>query len=148
MDPLYGQRSSYPKQNDIDSNWIVVDAKDQILGRLATKVAHHLMGKHLPNFQPGVMVGDQVIILNSTSIKVTGNKMEDKEYRWHTGYFGGLKTRTMQEQYDKEPNRIILNAVKGMLPKNSYGRKLLTRVRVFADDQHGMEAQKPKVVTF
>jgi len=147
MDPLYGQKSTYPKKNDLNENWVVVNAENQILGRLASKVAQQLMGKDKPNFQPGTLVGDKVIITNAGKIRVTGNKMDQKKYHWHTGYFGGIKARTMREQMELDPAKIITHAIKGMLPKNKIGSKLLTRIRVFNGEDHGMEAQKPVAVT-
>jgi len=145
MDPLYGQRSSHVTQKETSGKWIIIDAKGKVLGRLATKVAMILQGKDQPEYTPGAYVGSRVLIINAAEVKTTGSKMEDKEYRWHTGFFGGLKSRTMKEQSQKAPEKVLLTAIKGMLPKTRYGRALLTRVRVVMDANHGMEAQKPVV---
>lgn len=144
MDPLYGQRTTYPKQNNND--WILVDAKDQTLGRLASKLAERLMGKHKADFQPSVLVGDSIVVINASQIRVSGKKYDDKVYFRHSGYMGGLKKRTMAEQMEIDPGKVIVKAVKGMLPKNRLASKMLTRLRVFPSENHNLEAQNPKKV--
>jgi large subunit ribosomal protein L13 len=146
MDPLYGQRTTHTKKENVEGKWVIVDAKDQVMGRLASKVASMLLGKDKVQFQPGVMVGNRVIIINAGEMIVSGNKMDQKLYHWHSGFFGGLKTRTMRQHKELVPDRIMYEAIKGMLPKNTYGRKLLTRVRIYQGSQHGMEAQRPEAV--
>jgi len=146
MDPLYGQRTTYTKKADTEGKWVIVDAKEKVMGRLASRVAALLQGKDKVKFQPGVLIGDSVIIINASEMKVTGQKMDQKLYHWHSGFFGGLKTRTMRKQNELVPDKIIYEAIKGMLPKNTYGRKLLTRVRIFQGSQHGMEAQRPELL--
>jgi len=146
MDPLYGQRTTYTNPKKVENKWILVDARNQTLGRLASKIAIRLMGKHRADYQPGVVNGDQVIVINSNEINVSGNKVDQKLYRWHTGMIGGLKTRNLKTQLEKVPNKVIFDAVKGMVPKNSYGRKVMTRLKIFTDENHGMDAQKPEKV--
>ncbi|MDH4263630.1 MAG: 50S ribosomal protein L13 [Spirochaetia bacterium] len=146
MDPLYGQRTTYTKSESTEGKWVIVDAKGQVMGRLASKVASMLLGKDKVQFQPGVLVGNRVIIINAGEMVFSGNKMDQKLYHWHSGWFGGLKTRTMKQQKEIVPDKIMYEAIKGMLPKNTHGRKLLTRVRIFQGSQHGMEAQRPEVV--
>jgi len=144
MDPLYGQRTTYPKKETLNSDWVVIDAADQILGRLASQIATVLQGKNKPNFQPGVPVGDRVVVINAAKVKISGSKVDQKVYHHHTGYMGGLKTISMRDKMENKPEDVITSAVKGMLPKNNFARKLMTRIRVFADEKHGMEAQNPK----
>jgi large subunit ribosomal protein L13 len=146
MDPLYGQRTTHTKTDKSSGKWVIVDAKDQVMGRLASRVAYILLGKHKPTYQPGALAGDRVIIINAGSVKVSGAKVEQKLYHWHSGFFGGLKTRNMKKQLELVPDKVMLEAVKGMLPKNRYGRQLFGRLRVFQGETHGMEAQKPEVV--
>ena len=143
MDVLIGQRTTYTKKESVRSNWILVDANEQILGRMASQVVNRLLGKHRIDYQPGVLTGDNVVIINASKVKVTGNKMEQKEYIWHTGFFGGLKRRLMKKQAETFPEKIILLAIKGMLPKNKFGRKVLTRVKVFPGAEHNLAAQQP-----
>lgn len=123
--------------------WVVVDAADQTLGRLATEVARVLRGKHKPTFTPYLDTGDSVIVINASKVKLTGNKWNDKIYNHHTGYMGGIKAATASELLAKTPERLISIAVKGMLPKNKLGRKIFTNLRIYADAQHGQESQKP-----
>jgi len=146
MDPLYGQRTTYTKAANTEGKWVVVDAKNQVLGRLASKVASMLQGKDKVQFQPGVMVGNRIIIINAGELTVSGDKMDQKLYHWHSGFFGGLKTRTMRKHKERVPDKIMLEAIKGMLPKNRYGKKLLTRVRIYQGSEHGMEAQRPETI--
>jgi len=147
MDPLYGQRTTHTKKENIDEKWIVVDADGLILGRLATAIAHRVMGKHLPAYQPGVALGDKVIIINAEKIKVSGNKVVDKMYYWHTGFLGGIKKRNMERQMTLRPEKVIMDAIVGMIPKTRHGRKLATRIRIFKGSEHHMEAQRPEPVS-
>ncbi|MBN1203226.1 MAG: 50S ribosomal protein L13 [Anaerolineae bacterium] len=135
-----------PKPEDIQREWFVVDAKDQTLGRLATQIAQILRGKHKPIFSPHMDVGDFVIVLNCDKIHVTGNKLDDKMYYRHSGYPGGLRSLTLRQQLDKFPDRVIQAAVRGMLPKNKLGRKMIKRLKIYAGDTHPHQAQKPKVL--
>lgn len=134
-----------PKPEDIQREWFVIDAKDQTLGRLATQVAVLLRGKHKPIFSPHMDVGDYVIVINADKIRVTGRKLDQKIYYRHSGYPGGLRQRTLREQLQRFPERVIEAAVRGMLPKNKLGRKMFKKLKVYAGEQHPHEAQKPKV---
>jgi large subunit ribosomal protein L13 len=129
---------------DRERNWYVVDASGQTLGRLATQVANALRGKRKPTYTPHVDVGDFVIVVNAERIQVTGNKRNDKRYYRHSGYPGGLKSRTLQEMLDRRPEEVIRRAVKGMLPRNRIGRKQLTKLKVYAGPDHPHAAQQPQ----
>jgi large subunit ribosomal protein L13 len=129
-----------------NKEWVVVDAEGQTLGRLASKIAKLLRGKHKPNFTPHVDCGDNVIVLNAGKIQLTGNKWEDKEYIWHTGYPGGQKRQTALELFKKKPLNIVERAVKGMLPKNKLGRTLYSNLYLYEGNEHKQEAQKPKLL--
>jgi len=138
------EKTYHPKAGEITHDWFVVDANGQNLGRLAAKIAHVLLGKHKPNFTPGVDMGDFVVVVNCERIVVTGNKLEDKMYYRHTGYPGGLKETNLRNLLEKNPDRVILQAVKGMLPKNIHGRNLLKKLKVYAGPDHPHQAQNPK----
>ncbi len=130
----------------VDKQWLLVDAEGQHLGRLASKVAKLLRGKHKTNFTPHVDCGDNVVVINADKIVLTGNKWTDKEYIRYTGYPGGQRTRTAQEVFDKNPETLIEKAVKGMLPKNKLGAEMFRNLRVYVGTQHDQEAQKPKAI--
>ncbi|MFA6000886.1 MAG: 50S ribosomal protein L13 [Thermoleophilia bacterium] len=132
------------KPSTIERNWLVVDAKDQRLGRLATRIADSLRGKTKPEYTPNIDTGDFVVVVNASRIAVTGRKMENKIYYRHTGYPGGLKQRTLAEMMTKRPEQVIRLAVKGMLPKNRLGRAQLKKLKIYAGPEHPHEAQKPK----
>ena len=134
----------FPKQGEITRKWFVVDASGQTLGRLATQIANALRGKRKPTYTPHIDVGDFVIVVNAEQIQVTGNKRQDKRYYRHSGYPGGLKSRTLQEMLDRRPEEVIRRAVKGMLPRNRLGRKQLTKLKVYAGPDHPHAAQQPK----
>jgi len=134
------------KRDEIAKDWLVVDAKDVALGRLATQVATFLRGKHKPTFTPSLDMGDNVIVLNAAKVKLTGQKREQKVYLSHTGYMGGQRVTTMARLMDKHPEEVVLRAVKGMLPKTRLGRKQLTNLRVYADAEHPHGPQQPKTV--
>ena len=138
------QKTYVPKANDLNSEWILVDANDQNLGRLASQIARILLGKHKPSFTPGVLVGDYVIVINADKIRVTGKKMDDKVYYHHSGYPGGIKAITLSQQLSKYPDRVIRSAVWGMLPHNKLGRSIIKRLKVYAGTQHSHEAQNPR----
>mgnify|MGYP000996800749 FL=1 len=127
----------------VDKQWVLVDAEGQILGRLASKVATILRGKNKPSFTPHVDCGDNVVIINASKVALTGSKATDKKYLRHTGYPGGQRETTTKELFESHPERIIENAVKGMLPKNKLGAELFRNLRVYAGDSHDQEAQKP-----
>lgn len=129
-----------------NKEWVVVDASGAVLGRLASKVAKLARGKYKPNYTPHVDCGDNVIIINADKIVLTGNKWEGRKFYTHSGYPGGQKEHTPASVFAKSPERLILKAVKGMLPKNRLGSKLLTNVRVYTGSEHPHEAQNPKVI--
>ena len=126
--------------------WVVVDATDQILGRLSSKIALVLRGKHKPGYTPHVDCGDNVIVINAEKVRLTGNKMKGKVYIRHTGYPGGQRFQTAEELMTKHPVRMVEKAVKGMLPKNSLGAKLFTNLHVYVGAEHDNAAQQPKVI--
>ena len=134
------------KRSDNKENWCIIDAKDQILGRLASRVAYRIRGKHNPLFTPHVDMGDWVIVINADKVRLTGNKMDQKRYYRHSGYIGSIKSDTAKELFEKKPNEVVKKAIKGMLPKNRLGRKLGKKVFVYAGDQHPHAAQKPEPV--
>ena len=125
-------------------DWFVVDASGKTLGRLATQLAFRLRGKHKPEYTPHVDTGDHIIVVNADKIHVTGNKLEDKTYYWHTGAIGGIKSRTLDKMLVMHPERVIEMAVKGMLPKNPLGRAMFKKLHVFAGVKHPHTAQQPK----
>ena len=128
----------------IRHDWVVVDATDQVLGRLATRVAQVLSGKHRPSYVPYLDTGDFVVVTNAEKIKMTGTKLDVKVYRRHTGYPGGLKTVAMREMQAKYPERVIEAAVRGMLPKTKLGRKQIKKLKVYRGAKHPHEAQQPR----
>ncbi len=134
------------KPAEIERKWYVVDAEGQTLGRLASKVAVILRGKHKPIYSPSVDCGDYVIVLNADKIAVTGQRMEQKTYYRHSGYPGGIKSITLRDQLERYPTRPVELAVKGMLPKNKLGRKMLKKLKVYAGSEHPHEAQQPVVL--
>jgi large subunit ribosomal protein L13 len=140
---MYTQKSYVLKPSESDKKWYVVDAKDQVVGRVATQIADLLRGKKNPKFTYNADSGDFVIVINADKVKFTGNKWDDKDYFWHTNFTGGIKKRTAREQLEKHPELIIMDAVKGMLPKNTIGRKQLTKLKVFAGETHTHAAQNP-----
>ena len=127
-----------------DRNWFVVDATGKTLGRLATQLADTLRGKRKPEYTPHCDVGDFVIVVNAEKITVTGNKLADKRYYRHSGYPGGLRSRTLQEMLDRRPEEVIRKAVRGMMPRNRLARKQLTKLKVYAGPDHPHAAQKPE----
>ena len=137
-------RTYVPKEGEITREWVVMDAADQVLGRLATKVARILRGKHKPDFTPYLDTGDFVVIVNAERVRLTGAKLDDKVYYRHSGRPGSLKSETARERLDKHPERVIQAAVWGMLPKNRLGRKLLRKLKVYAGPEHPHHAQGPK----
>ena len=144
MNTLSYKTRSINKSN-ANKKWFLIDAKDQILGRLSSKVAKIIRGKHKPNFTPHADCGDYVVIINAEHIRLTGNKMQTKEYMRYTGYPSGQRIRSIEYQLENHPTRLIESAVKGMLPKNKLGRKIYKNMYVFAGDIHNKEAQKPEL---
>jgi large subunit ribosomal protein L13 len=132
------------KPNEVEREWFVVDAEGQTLGRLATRIAAILRGKHKPIFTPHVDCGDYVVVVNADKINVTGQKLDKKIYYRHTGYPGGLRQVTLRQRLETHPERVVESAVRGMLPKNRLGRKMYKKLKVYAGPDHPHEAQQPK----
>jgi large subunit ribosomal protein L13 len=132
------------KPLEVTRNWHVVDAEGLVLGRLATRVADVLRGKHKPRYTPHVDTGDFVIVVNAEKVKLTGRKLMQKKYWRYTGYPGSIRSRTAKEMLEKKPEEVILHAVRGMLPKNRLNRKILTKLKVYAGPDHPHQAQEPK----
>jgi large subunit ribosomal protein L13 len=133
-----------PKISEIKRKWYLVDAENQILGRVSSQIAFLLRGKHKPEFTPHLDLGDHVIVINADKIKVTGRKLNQKQYTRYTGYPGGLRVNVMEKLLQKRPERVILNAVRGMLPKNRLGRKMIKKLRVYAGPDHPHQSQQPE----
>jgi large subunit ribosomal protein L13 len=140
-------KTPVPNQEIIEKKWYVVDAENQRLGRLATQIAMILRGKNKPYFTPHIDTGDFVVVVNAEKVVVTGKKSEQKLYRRHSGRPGGMKVETFNQLQDRIPERIIEKAVKGMLPKNSLGRRLFTKLKVYKGPSHPHEAQQPETLT-
>ena len=132
------------KPGEITREWYLVDAEGKTLGRLATQIADALRGKRKPQFTPHVDTGDFVIVVNAEKIQVTGNKLDQKRYYRHSGYPGGLRSRTLREQLERRPTEVLRVAVKGMLPKNRLARQQITKLKIYAGPEHPHEAQNPK----
>lgn len=141
-------RTFSAKPHEIEREWYVVDASGQTLGRLATRIASVLRGKHKPTFTPHVDCGDFVIVVNAHKIRVTGRKMDQKFYHRHSGYPGGLKSTSLRDQLNRHPERVIESAVRGMLPKNRLGRRMVRKLKVYASPNHPHQAQQPKPLEF
>jgi large subunit ribosomal protein L13 len=137
-----------PKAGEVERKWLVVDAKDKVLGRVAAEVARILRGKHKPQFAPHMDSGDFVIVLNADKVRLTGKKLRQKVYAHHTGYQGGLKTVLAETLLKTRPDRMFRFAVRGMLPKNSLGRAQLLKMKVYAGDAHPHQAQQPEIHQF
>ena len=133
------------KNSEVSRNWVVFDASDKILDRFATKIADKLRGKDKPTFTPHVDGGDFVVVINADKVKVTGNKAEQKKYYKHSLYPGGLKEKSYKEVLESTPERIIENAVKGMLPKNKLGKSIIKKLKVYSGSEHPHESQNPSV---
>ena len=139
-------KTYYAKNEEVKREWLLIDATDQVLGRLATFTANILRGKNKPEYTPHVDTGDNVVIINASKVKLTGNKAEKKEYIHHSGHPGGLKTESFELAMEKHPERVIEHAVKGMLPKNTLGREMGMKLHVYAGEDHKHEAQKPRQI--
>ncbi|HLC16725.1 MAG TPA: 50S ribosomal protein L13 [Thermodesulfovibrionia bacterium] len=139
-------KTVFAKKNEVEKKWYVVDAKGMILGRLAVRIAVILRGKNKPIFTPNVDAGDYVIVLNAADVRLTGNKLKDKMYYRHSGYPGGIKTINAEQLLQRSPEKVIMLAVKGMLPKNRLGRALLKKLRVFKGATHNHIAQQPEPI--
>ena len=133
-----------PKEDSIERKWYLVDAQDRVLGRLATQVATILRGKHKPTFSPQLDVGDHVVVVNAEKVHLTGRKLKDKIYRWHSGYLGGLREVPADKMLKTHPERVIEWAVQGMLPKGRLGRAMAKKLKVYRGSEHPHAAQKPE----
>jgi large subunit ribosomal protein L13 len=131
------------KPAEVRRDWFVVDATGKTLGRLSTEIAHRLRGKHKPQYTPHVDTGDYIVVVNAEKIRVTGNKVKDKMYHRHTGYIGNLKSASLETMLEEHPERVLQNAVKGMLPKGALGRQMFRKLRVFKGPEHDHAAQQP-----
>jgi len=133
-----------PKESEVNREWVIVDAANQVLGRLATQIASVLRGKHKPIFAPHLDVGDFVVVINADKIRLTGKKLDQKFYRWHSQYPGGLKEMSYRKLMATQPEKALRLAVGRMLPKNSLGRKMLKKLKVYRGSQHPHQAQRPR----
>ena len=139
-------KTSMAHPGDVEQKWYLVDGTDKVFGRLASQVAAILRGKNKPEFTPNVDTGDFVIVLNSDKVVLTGKKLEQKMYTYHTGYIGGLKQTPYKDMMAKKSDVVVYEAIKGMLPKNSLGRQMITKLRVYKGGEHSHQAQQPKVL--
>jgi len=133
-----------PKVEAVQKHWYLIDGDNQVLGRLASQIALILRGKHKPEYSPHLDLGDHVVVINAEKIRVTGQKNDQKQYTRYTGYPGGLRTLTLKNLMQKNPEKVLFKAVKGMLPKNRLGRKMATKVRIYCGPEHPHEAQQPE----
>ncbi|HTZ18087.1 MAG TPA: 50S ribosomal protein L13 [Dissulfurispiraceae bacterium] len=138
--------TKFTRKEEIQRKWLLVDAKDAILGRMAVKIADCLRGKNKAIFTPNVDTGDFVIVINADKVKITGNKLEDKKYYSHTGYIGHLKEESLKDRLSNSPDEVVKAAVWGMLPKNRLGRAMIKKLKVYAGGEHGHAAQKPELI--
>ena len=136
-------KTFYPRKKDLSHSWLLIDAQDKVLGKLASVAAKLLIGKHKPSFTPGVDSGDFVIVVNSSKVSVTGNKASQKIYHKHTGYPGGIKSTSFEQMIKRNPNSVIKNAVKGMLPKGPLGRSMLKKLKIYDGLNHPHNSQNP-----
>jgi large subunit ribosomal protein L13 len=141
-------KSYMANANNVERKWLIIDAEDRVLGRMATEIATILRGKNKPTFTPHFDAGDFVIVINAGKVKLTGKKLAQKKYSYHSGYPGGLKQIPYHTLMEKNPEKIIELAVKGMLPKNSLGRAMYKKLKVYSGAEHGHEAQKPELYEF
>lgn len=139
-------KTYYAKSGEVEREWVLIDATDKVLGRVASEAAQILKGKHKPQYTPHVDTGDFVVIVNADKIRITGAKATDKIYYSHSGYPGGLKSETFNEAMEKHPTRVIEHAVKGMLPKNTLGRAMGRKLKVYAGPEHPHQAQSPREI--
>ena len=130
----------------LEKEWFVVDAQVLTLGRLATRIASVLRGKHKPTYTPHADAGDFVVVVNADKVRLTGRKLDQKMYYWYSGYPGGIKGRTARQMLDRKPEEVLRRAVKGMLPKNNLGRKLISKLKIYAASEHPHQAQQPKAL--
>ena len=139
-------KKTFVPKGQVEREWLLIDAEDKNLGRLSTKIAQLLLGKHKPNYTPGVITGANVVVINAEKVAVYPTRMDNKVYYHHSGYPGGLKEITLRDQLAKFPDRVIKHAVWGMIPKNKMGRKIFKNLHVYAGNEHPHQAQKPELV--
>jgi large subunit ribosomal protein L13 len=139
-------KTTYVKQEEVNRDWFLVDGQNKILGRLASDIAHRLRGKHKAVYAPYLDVGDFIIVVNADKINLTGNKLTDKVYYHHTGYPGGIKAITAGKMLKEKPEELLRIAVRGMLPKNTLGRAMLKKLKIYAGGDHPHEAQCPRIL--
>jgi len=142
-----GTKSYNAQNDDLTKSWFIVDAEDQIIGRIAADIAMVLMGKHKPEYTPNVDTGDFVVVTNCTKVKFTGNKLDQKVYTWYTGYTG-LRTETAGNRLKRKPEKVMRDAVRRMLPKNKIGRHMLSKLKIYEGAEHPHQAQNPQPFTF
>ncbi len=142
----YTMKTFVAKEHEIKKDWVLVDARDKVVGRLATQIAMRLRGKHKPIFTPHADTGDFVVVVNAGKVRLTGAKWKDKKYYRYTGYIGGLKETTAAKMLEKKPENVLRSAVWGMLPKNSLGRRQIKKLKIYSGSEHPHEAQQPKEV--
>ncbi len=135
------------KKETVKRDWVIIDAKDQVLGRLAVKIANHLRGRNKPTYTPHVDTGDFVVVINADKIALTGKKEEQKKYMFYSGYVGGEKYLSVTQMQERRPDFVVKHAVKGMLPKNRLARKMLTKLKVYTGEEHPHEAQQPTSIS-
>ncbi len=140
-------KTCFAKKGEVERKWYLVDASDKVLGRLATRIATYLRGKHKTQFTPNVDTGDFIVVVNAEKVKLTGKKLDDKIYYHHTGYPGGIKAETARKRLQRKPESVIMDAVWGMLPKNRLGRAMLKKLKVYRGDEHPHESQQPETIT-
>lgn len=138
--------TKFAKKGEVERKWYVVDASGKVLGRMASQIATYLRGKHKPQFTPNVDTGDFIVVINAEKVRLTGKKLDQKVYYRHTGYPGGLKAETARIRLKRKPEKMIMDAVKGMLPKNRLGRKMLKKLKVYRGSEHPHQAQKPEIL--
>ena len=136
-------KTQYARKEDVKHDWYVINADDMVLGKLAVKVATYLRGKHKPIYTPSVDTGDFVVVVNAEKVKLTGRKLDNKVYHWHTGYPGGIMSETARERLESKPEEVIIAAVRGMLPKNRLGRAMFKKLKVYKGSEHPHAAQNP-----
>lgn len=139
-------KTVFLKKEEVERKWYIVDATGQTLGRLASRIARYLMGKHKPTYTPNVDCGDFVVVVNADKIKVTGKKLINKIYYTHTGYIGNLKAETLKERLEKEPEAVLIDAVWGMLPKNRLRKRIIKKLKVYRTSEHPHKAQNPELI--
>jgi len=140
-------KTLFAKRDDVERKWYLVDAKDAVLGRLAVRIANHLRGKNKPVFTPHVDTGDFIVVINADKVRVTGKKLDQKVYYSHSGYPGGIKAETARERLKRNPEKVIVDAVWGMLPKGRLGRSMIKKLKVYRGSEHPHKAQKPEVLS-